>query len=1032
MKNTFEFHDEAALLERLSKGLKRRDQEVVFLVGAPLSAPLKDGEPGVPNVEGVIKLIREEFSDDVGQVAAFDQALQKSGNRCYQTAFQFLQGRRGQPTANEIVRKAVMMARKPGSKLSPDTNDSYTAMEEAFRLMDLDASGWYLNPGTKSIGVLATHYPDRFGKSILTTNFDPLIEVAIRRAGGNSFRTTLHADGNLSQTEGTGCHVIHLHGYWYGSDTLHTSRQLGQIRPRLRASLNALLRSKVVVVAAYGGWDDSFTEALMDVVRDDTASPEVLWTFYSHAPDINPSLAERLEVGLGRGRVTLYSGIDCHEFLPKVQSAWQTLEAAKPLPQPMASNPVRIPNATLDEITKQVSLEPIPAKQEENEDRPPFVEICVGRDRELYQLRHSDARIIFLTGFGGQGKSTLAAKYFAESQIDGRFTVFIWRDCKEESERFENQLASVISRLSKGQIKPRELSKHSAVALMEILTTFMSRDAVLFIFDNVDHYVNLETKTMVGSADTFIEALLRTPSQCKVLFTCRPSVKYEHPEAMSIRVEGLEMEAAAQLFEQRGASSKPSEIEAAHALTKGHAFWLDLLALQVVRRSVGLTTLVSEIESGAGLLPDKTLNSIWATLKDREHMVLRAMAETVKPNTEVEIADYLRHELNYAKVVRALASLRALNLIVVKRLPNTPDVLELHPLVRQFIRLRFTTRERVSFIDAIIKVYKRFTGVHKSQLDERPPLHVLEYWTQTAELDIAAGKYNDAFIEMAEVADAFRTSAYPREYVRTARLLLKQSNWTTEHAKFKGFESVFRAQIRNLSYLGEYGDADQLLTRYEVTVAERDARYINYCELRCFSYWVRGELVNSIEWGKKGESLKLISDVDTQYDIAHSLALAQRDAGQPELALPVFLRGRSLSAVIDPDELDEKQDGAYYGNIGRCLHFAGQIDGALVCYQKSALLIEKSPTTEHVLNQGYIRSWIGELLVGREQFKLASIFFKASHAKWQQVSPPKAEHILRVAGQIKNRIPAFEIKDREAEKICLDWIFGRTADSSFK
>ena len=90
-------------------------------------------------------------------------------------------------------------------------------------------------------------------------------------------RTMLHADGNLSQTEGTGCHVIHLHGYWYGSDTLHTARQLGQSCPRLKASLSSLLRNKLVVVCAYGGWDDAFTEALMDVVRDDTAHPETLY-----------------------------------------------------------------------------------------------------------------------------------------------------------------------------------------------------------------------------------------------------------------------------------------------------------------------------------------------------------------------------------------------------------------------------------------------------------------------------------------------------------------------------------------------------------------------------------------------------------------------------------------------------------------------------------------------------------------------------------------------------------------------------------
>src|SRR5207253_4932818 len=118
-------------------------------------------------------------------------------------------------------------------------------------------------------------------RSILTTNFDPLIEVAIQRAGGHYFRTMLHSDGNISQTEGNGCHVIHLHGYWHGCDTLHTTRQLSHPRPHLKDSLTHLLRNKLVVVCAYGAWDDAFTEALMDVVRDDTAYPEVIWTFYS-------------------------------------------------------------------------------------------------------------------------------------------------------------------------------------------------------------------------------------------------------------------------------------------------------------------------------------------------------------------------------------------------------------------------------------------------------------------------------------------------------------------------------------------------------------------------------------------------------------------------------------------------------------------------------------------------------------------------------------------------------------------------------
>ena len=53
----------------------------------------------------------------------------------------------------------------------------------------------------RSIGKLITGYPTRFGKLVLTTNFDPTIEVSIQRSGGTYYRTNLHADGDLTQTQ---------------------------------------------------------------------------------------------------------------------------------------------------------------------------------------------------------------------------------------------------------------------------------------------------------------------------------------------------------------------------------------------------------------------------------------------------------------------------------------------------------------------------------------------------------------------------------------------------------------------------------------------------------------------------------------------------------------------------------------------------------------------------------------------------------------------------------------------------------------
>lgn len=1030
MIERFHFYDQSALLHRLTSALKKRTQQVVFLLGAALSEPTKPGAPGVQGSEELIDQIRREFVDDSAQSLQFDRAIQSAGDKRYSAAFLFLQGRLGQATANEIVKCAVMRARlvQPGSE--KPSFDIRTARDEELRSLEFDPS-WSLNPGTASIGKLVAHYPEIFGRTLLTTNFDPLIEVAIHAANGQYFKTFLHADGDISQTEGPGCHVVHLHGYWYGSDTLHTNRQLQQSRPHLKASLASLLRNRLVVICGYGGWDDVFTEALMEVVRDDSASPEVLWCFHAKEPVVKGELADRIAPGVNRGRVSLYSEIDCNAFLPELYDIWLRLEPREELPASLPTNPVRIAAALQQQVENRTPTEKV--LQGDDEDRPPLVEFCVGRDSELQQLNESRAAAVFITGIGGQGKSTLAAQYFADCQLAHKFSYFVWRDCKEESERFENQLASVVESLSGEKISGEDLAKQDAQSIVQLLMTLTADIDALFVFDNVDHYVNLETGRMNATPDLLIQAFLSSPLRSRIVLTCRPSVEYDHLSALSLHLEGLSIDATRILFSERGASCTDADISDAHQVTSGHAFWLDLLSIQVTKQSnTTLGQLTDTIRSGSGQLPEKTLNSIWKTLKEREQIVLRSMAEMVRPETENDIAEYLRHYLSYHKVIKALNALRAMNLIVVKRRPKSADLLELHPLVRQFVRRSFSRIERSSFIEEIIKAYARLMGIHKPQLQERASLTTLQYWTQTAELDIAAGKFNDAFRTLMEAAEAFELSGYNRELVRTVRLLLGSLDWVSDHGKFKHFDEIFRHHIGNLTDIGQHAEVDKLLEGYELTVANMDVRYILYCDMRCYSKWVRGDFTDAVKWGKKGQALRATSHVDTSYDVSHNLALSERDAGQPELALPYFLGGRKLTEVIDPEELDESRDGAHYGNIGRCLHFMGQIDSALVCYQKSAVLIEKDHKGQHIMNKGYIRRWIGELLIAKGQYRLAAIFLEAARLRWEEISPPRASEIVLLQQRFQDQLPKVPASEDDIERVYCDWILGRLVDAKIR
>ncbi len=313
MPPPFRFHSENVLVDRLCNA----DREVVFFFGSPLTMAESPGAPGVPGVAGVISLVEEELEGSPGAVNEIREVV-KTGDHAnaYRTAFGLLQGYRGQDTANRVIRRAVLEAREvradPRELL--DAALSIKGFKEACRAIQSDSRNWHLNASLADLGRLLARYRPKFGTVVLTTNFDPLIEVSIIRAGGRCFRTVVYADGSLGAAQGEGSHVVYLHGYWFGADTLHTPQQLEQARPNLRRSLERLLAHRTLVVLGCGGWDDVFTESLADLLSDHEASPDVLWTFYgSDETDLvrkSGYLLKLLQPGIDRGRVVLFSGVD--------------------------------------------------------------------------------------------------------------------------------------------------------------------------------------------------------------------------------------------------------------------------------------------------------------------------------------------------------------------------------------------------------------------------------------------------------------------------------------------------------------------------------------------------------------------------------------------------------------------------------------------------------------------------------------------------------------------------------------------------
>jgi tetratricopeptide (TPR) repeat protein len=1002
-------YDETALLERLTTGIKKSGESAVFLVGSALTAPLKDCAVGVPNVAGVIELIKNEFSPD--QMVAFEKEV-NSDPQPYQSAFSFLIGRRGQTAANNVVKRAVAMAR-----LTSPANVANLGDEDCANL-DQGIENWSLTPGVKALGQLIASRPEEFGKTILTTNFDPLLEVSIRSAGGLSYRTVLHREGNLSQTHSSGCHVVHLHGYWHGADTLHTTRQLNQARPRLKASIKSLIESKILVVVGYGGWDDTFMEALREIIVDDNAHPEIIWTLNSRRPQPDQHLLEKLAPGIDRGRVSFYSGIDCHSFFPALLEKW--------IGEAVRENEREAAKSTRGEYPEKQNLgnEQGDNHFKHEEDRPPLTEFCVGREKELGQLMNMSQRACFITGFGGQGKSTIASRYFSIAQENRSFDSYVWRDCKEEAERFEKQIIDIIVDLSGGHSSANYLAQQSMETLAELFAKLSGKRKILFVFDNVDHYVDLEHNKLAGNAASFLEAYLTFPTNSKLIFTCRPDIKYQDTNVVTFSVFGLDILATAELFEKRGVSRPVAEIEEVHELTSGHAFWLDLIAAQVAKKpAISFREILDQLAQRRGSVPSSilaALQSIWKTLEEGQKIVLQTMAETVRPETDQKLGDYLSGRMRFNRVARALRNLRSLNLVVVKPRARSDDLFDLHPLVREFIRQTFPLKDRIGFIDSIIAVYLRFMKTYLGDVSARP-VRDLQYWTENAELLIEAEKYTDAVACLSDVAGALYSSDSPGEFSRVASILFRKIDWN-ERDQYPSFDRVFGNHFRILVNLGREAEYRELIERYSKTIPAKDARFIHYCSLRSHMHWTRSEFSEAVSWAKKGKELKDKTNVDTKWTAEHELALALRDAGSPEQAIKLFLGGAELNKLLDPDEFDEEKGESFYGNIGRCLHLMGEIDPALICYRKSALVLQKA-LRPHVENQAFLRTWIGELLIAKGELCPAKTFLEAAAQKWRLVSPIRENAVRQRLVEIENQTcDCPPMSSFEAERYVVAWI----------
>ncbi|WAS89462.1 MULTISPECIES: SIR2 family protein [unclassified Corallococcus] len=287
----------------------------------------------------MVALIREHLPAEAQ--AKFDADRLHNQSNEYQWAMRFLQGRSNKTAAEKVVREAVLRARLDRQKDGAATDEQ----------LDQDYRGWALPPATEHLGKLLVERADKFGP-VLTTNFDPLISASIKMAGGNFHRTLVVNDSPFGHTtpSSNSTHIIHLHGYWHNSPTLHTSAQIARDRDQVAAELVQILQNHTLIVVGYGGWDDIFTKTLSAINANRHNDVDILWAFYeTEADHLLEARYQHLfsKVTNLRGNTGLrcYSGINCHKFFPELRRQFDASIAPQTLP-PSTIRPPPQPSST--------------------------------------------------------------------------------------------------------------------------------------------------------------------------------------------------------------------------------------------------------------------------------------------------------------------------------------------------------------------------------------------------------------------------------------------------------------------------------------------------------------------------------------------------------------------------------------------------------------------------------------------------------------------------------------------------------------
>lgn len=409
------------LQARLESLCEDGDRRLVTLFGSGLSNTV------VPDISRMTQIFRSYMP--ARSQSSFDEMIKpiEGSGLAYQNAASLLKRQRGDATLARAIRDGVLHA-----CLDVPQNDRREIARDLNKCTTLEKDAeWRIPIGYSNFATYLSTIPDHLRGPVLTTNFDPLLEIALRQAGFDVSTVPVPLDSAPTGEQIQGHHglpIIHLHGHWTSNSTLSTIGQLTKIRPNLHGLLRSLLRRSITLVVAYSGWRDAFMMSLKErIAESELLEAEILWCAYEHTDSVvnENSILDSLRNQPG---FTLYLGIDGNKAfdIPAGPDDGLTSHSGLVAPYGYSHLPIQLVPKTRSSVTFVDGQQP--TWKDAAEDVWPWLNSTVELHRNLEKLLQRDGGGgVLALGPMGEGKS-LALMQVASRLAETSDWHVLWRE----------------------------------------------------------------------------------------------------------------------------------------------------------------------------------------------------------------------------------------------------------------------------------------------------------------------------------------------------------------------------------------------------------------------------------------------------------------------------------------------------------------------------------------------------------------------------------------------------------------------------